>query len=105
LRSVGGDRELLQSVVAAALEEWPVLVGQLQDAVPRHDDVTVRRVIHTLKNAFRTLGADKASELAERLETAERNHALSATSFAELFEIIDEVSGELSAFLGDPQRV
>jgi CheY-like chemotaxis protein len=105
LSSVGGDRELLQSVVAAALEEWPVLVGQLQDAVQRHDDVTVRRVIHTLKNAFRTLGADKASALAERLETAERNHALSATSFAALFEIIDEVSGELSAYLGDPQRV
>ena len=105
LRSVGGDRELLQSVVAAALEEWPRLVGQLQDAVPRHDDATVRRVVHTLKNAFRTLGADKASELAERLENAERNHALSETSFAELFEIIDEVSGELSDYLGDPQRV
>ncbi len=32
LKSVGGDRELLLSVVGAALEEWPMLVGQLNSA-------------------------------------------------------------------------
>jgi two-component system, sensor histidine kinase and response regulator len=105
LRSVGGDRELLVSVVEAALEEWPVLVGQLHEALPRHDDTTVRRVVHTLKNAFRTLGATQAGELAERLETTERPGDLPPSSVAQLLEAVDQVTVELSDFLGDPQRV
>jgi two-component system sensor histidine kinase/response regulator len=105
LRSVGGDRELLLSVVEAALEEWPVLVGQLHDALPRRDDVTARRVVHTLKNAFRTFGALQAGELAERLEASDRNGELSSSSVAELLQIVEELSGELSAFRGGPQPV
>jgi two-component system, sensor histidine kinase and response regulator len=105
LRSVGGDRELLLSVVEAALEEWPVLVGQLHVALPRRDDVTVRRVVHTLKNAFRTFGALQAGELAERLETSDRNSELSSSSVAELLQVVDELSGELSAFRRGPQPV
>jgi CheY-like chemotaxis protein len=105
LQSVGGDRELLAAVVAAALEEWPSLVNQLRDALARHDDTTVRRVVHTLKNAFRTLGAAQASELAERLETTERNGDLPPSSVAQLLEAVDQVAVELSNFLGDPQRV
>jgi two-component system, sensor histidine kinase and response regulator len=105
LSSVGGDRELLLSVVSAALEEWPSLVSQLQDALPRNDAVTVRRVIHTLKNAFRTLGAKEAYELAERLETGDRAYELPSSSVAELLEAVHDVSEELSAFVGDPERV
>jgi two-component system sensor histidine kinase/response regulator len=105
LQSVGGDRELLASVVAAALEEWPGLVSQLHGALARHDDTTVRRVVHTLKNAFRTLGATQAGELAERLETTERTGELPPASVAQLLEAVDQVAVELSDFLGDPQRV
>jgi CheY-like chemotaxis protein len=105
LASVGGDRELLLSVVSAALEEWPVLVTQLHDALLRQDDATVRRVFHTLKNAFRTLGAKQAGELAERLEISDRTHEFPTSSVAELVEAIQRVTGELEAFVGDPQRV
>jgi two-component system sensor histidine kinase/response regulator len=105
LASVGGDRELLLSVVSAALEEWPGLVTQLHDALLRQDDTTVRRVFHTLKNAFRTLGAKQAGELAERLEISDRTHEFSASSVAELVEAVQRVTGELEAFVGDPQRV
>ena len=105
LRSVGDDRELLLSVVAAALEEWPVLVAQLQDALGQRDEVTVRRVIHTLKNAFRTLGARQAEELAEGLEATERTQELTSLSVAELIETVARVADELEAFVGDSQRV
>jgi two-component system, sensor histidine kinase and response regulator len=105
LKSVGGDRELLLSVVGAALEEWPMLVGQLNSALPRHDEVTVRRVIHTFKSAFRTLGATQASELAERLETTDRGQELPPSAIAELLRTVDAVTEELSTFGGDPQRV
>jgi PAS domain S-box-containing protein len=105
LASVGGDRELLLSVVSAALEEWPSLVGQLHDALGRQDDATIRRVIHTLKNAFRTLGAIQAGEVAERLELTERARELPASSVTELVDTLERVAAELEAFVGDPQRV
>jgi PAS domain S-box-containing protein len=105
LKSVGGDRELLLSVVGAALEEWPMLVGQLNSALPRHDEVTVRRVMHTFKSAFRTLGATQASELAERLETTDRGQELPPSAIAELLRTVEAVTAELSTFGGDPQHV
>ncbi len=105
LRSVGGDRELLLSVVEAALEEWPGLVAQLNNALPKHDEVTVRRVVHTFKGAFRTLGATQASQLAERLETSDRSQEFPPESVAELLRTVDAVTEELTTFVGDPQRV
>ena len=105
LKSVGGDRELLLSVVGAALEEWPMLVGELNSALPRHDEVTVRRIMHTFKSAFRTLGATQASELAERLETSDRGQELPPSAIAELLQTVEAVTEELSAFGGGPQRV
>ena len=105
LKSVGGDRELLVSVVGAALEEWPMLVGQLELVLPLHDEATVRRVMHTFKNAFRTLGATQASELAEQLETTDRGQELPPSAIAELLRTVAAVTEELSTFGGDPQRV
>ncbi len=105
LKSVGGDRELLVSVVGAALEEWPMLVGQLNSALPLHDEATVRRVMHTFKSAFRTLGATQASELAEQLETTDRGQELPPSAIAELLRTVAAVTEELSTFGGDPQRV
>ena len=105
LKNVGGDRELLLSVVGAALEEWPMLVGQLNSALPRHDEVTVRRIMHTFKSAFRTLGATQASELAERMETTDRGQELPPSAIAELLRTVDAVTAELSTFVGGPQRV
>jgi two-component system sensor histidine kinase/response regulator len=105
LQSVGGDRDLLVAVVSAALEEWPVLINQLHGAIPRQDNATVRRVIHTLKNAFRTLGAKQEAAFAEQLETAERGHEPSEASIAELLDAVERVTSELEAFVGGPQRV
>jgi two-component system sensor histidine kinase/response regulator len=105
LKSVGGDRELLLSVVGAALEEWPMLVGELNSALPRHDEVTVRRIMHTFKSAFRTLGATQASELAERLETSDRGQELPPSAIAELLQTVEAVTEELSTFGGGPQHV
>jgi two-component system sensor histidine kinase/response regulator len=105
LANVGEDRELLLAVVGAALEEWPALVSQLNESLSRHDQATTRRVIHTFKSAFRTLGARQAGELAEGLEASARDHEPSPTAITALLQVVDEVAEELSAFVGDPQRV
>jgi len=105
LENVGGDRDLLHSVAAAALEEWPLLVDQLRSANDRHDLATIRRMAHTFKNAFRTLGAAEAYAVADRLEAASHRNETDTFPFPELFEAVGVVSGELTAFVGKPERV
>jgi HPt (histidine-containing phosphotransfer) domain-containing protein len=96
---------LLRSVAAAALEEWPMFADQLRGAIDRHDLATIRRLAHTFKNAFRTLGATEAYALADRLEAAGRGNETETFPFPELFGVVGVVSGELTAFVGNPQRV
>jgi two-component system, sensor histidine kinase and response regulator len=105
LQNVGGDRDLLRLVAEAALEEWPRFLDQLRTAADRHDLNTIRRVAHTFKSAFRTLGATDAYRLAEQLETASAAGETAGFPLSDLFEAVDAVSGELTAFVGKPERV
>jgi two-component system sensor histidine kinase/response regulator len=105
MEHVGGDRELLQAVASAALEEWPVLLDQLRESINRNDRSTMRRLAHTFKNAFRTLGASDAYALAGRLEALGAGDESIPFPLAELIEVVDAVSNELTAFVGNPQRV
>jgi two-component system sensor histidine kinase/response regulator len=104
LENVGGDRDLLRSVAAAALDEWPMFVDQLRDAIQRHDQVTTRRVAHTFKNAFRTLGAADAYALADRMEAAAADEG-AVFPLSELLDAVEAVSVRLTAFVGKPERV
>ena len=70
LQNAGGDHDLLRAVAFAALDEWPIFIDQLRKAIDRHDQPTLRRIAHTFKSAFRTLGTEQAHTLADRLETA-----------------------------------
>ncbi len=105
MEHVGGDRELLQAVASAALEEWPVLLDQLRESIDRNDRSTTRRLAHTFKNAFRTLGASDAYALAGRLEALGAGDESIPFPLAELIEVVDAVSNELTAFVGNPERV
>jgi two-component system, sensor histidine kinase and response regulator len=104
LENVGGDRDLLRSVAAAALDEWPMFVDQLRDAIQRHDQPTTRRVAHTFKNAFRTLGAADAYALADRMEAAAADER-AVFPLSELLDAVESVSVRLTAFVGKPERV
>jgi CheY-like chemotaxis protein len=105
LEHCGGDNELLRSVAAAALEEWPTLLDQLRESIDRNDRATTRRLAHTFKNAFRTVGASDAYALADRLEAAGAGDESAPFPLSELIEVVDAVSGELTAFVGKPERV
>jgi two-component system, sensor histidine kinase and response regulator len=105
LEHCGGDNELLRSVAAAALEEWPTLLDQLRESIDRNDRATTRRLAHTFKNAFRTVGASDAYALADRLEAAGAGDESAPFPLSELIEVVDAVSGELTVFVGKPERV
>jgi CheY-like chemotaxis protein len=101
LASVGDDRDLLKSVIHASLEEWPALALQLREAIQQQNAETTRRAIHTLKNAFRTLGAGEAYQCVERLDAAVRTNEANSFPLGELTDSMHRALRELSAFLGD----
>jgi two-component system sensor histidine kinase/response regulator len=69
LETVGGDRELLKDLLQTFLEECPLLMSQLREAMVRGDTPVFQRTAHTLKGATSSLGIKPAAELALQLET------------------------------------
>ncbi len=68
LSSVNGDRSLLKLVIEAFLQESVQLEQQIAAAVTNEDARLLHRTGHTLKGAMTSLGAEKWSVLARRLE-------------------------------------
>jgi two-component system, sensor histidine kinase and response regulator len=97
---VAGDRQLLQEVIEAFLEECPGLMEQARIAVAAGDANQIRRTGHTLKGVMRTLGLETAALLAAELEEMGRSANLqsAATAVARLESRIDEIVPEAKAF-------
>ncbi len=68
LRSVEGSRDALQTIVDAALEEIPRLLGAIQTALDENDAPALRRAAHTLKASVGYFTDGEAFEMAQRLE-------------------------------------
>lgn len=68
LESVDGDRDLLQAVAEAFLEEGPQLLERLQTATEEGDAELLHRTGHTLKGALLSFGASGPAELAKQVE-------------------------------------
>jgi PAS domain S-box-containing protein len=100
MTAVAGDRELLQDVVEAFLQECPELVEQTRVAVATADAPLLRRAAHTLKGILRTLGLETPGALAAQLEEMGRNNDLSAAPsiLARLESRIEEIVPEAKAF-------
>ncbi len=96
LVAVNGDRETLQSVVEAHLEEAPKLLAQMQLAMPQQDASGLQRASHTLKSSLRFFGAVEAAELAWKLELLAKegsfdNVPAMITQLTQLVEQINQV--------------
>jgi two-component system, sensor histidine kinase and response regulator len=68
MQTVGGDRELLKSVVESFLEEIPRLMTGLSQAMADSDPAGIMQCAHTLKSSMNYFGIRKGFELAFRLE-------------------------------------
>jgi CheY-like chemotaxis protein/HPt (histidine-containing phosphotransfer) domain-containing protein len=93
LRSVQGDRDLLQEVVAAFREECPRLMAVLRDTIERGEAPVLFRAAHTLKSSLRYFGAARAYDYAYQLESMARGGDLSqaAATLAHLEKEIQRV--------------
>ena len=103
LRAVQGDRELLNDVISAFLEECPELLTELERAlaVGEAEAATVQRAAHTIKGGLRTFGATSLHDRAGEIETMGRERDLTDAGplFQKLKMELDEFMQQLSGVL------
>jgi HPt (histidine-containing phosphotransfer) domain-containing protein len=75
LRDSVGE-ELLGELVGTFLDDAPVQLTTLRDALERGDAEEARRAAHTLKSNGATFGAERFSETCRRLEERAKARAL-----------------------------
>ncbi len=68
LDRLGGDRELLASLVAMFHEQWPTMLGDIRRGVDAGDAARAGMGAHTLKSAIGIFSQGSAYALALRLE-------------------------------------
>ena len=68
LKAAQGDRILLGTIVAAALDESPRLLAAIREAIAAGNRTAIRLSAHTLKGSVQYFGANRVFELANRLE-------------------------------------
>ena len=102
--AIGGDEQLLKSVIEAFLEEAPTLLASIRQGLGERDAIQWHRAAHTLKGTLSYFGNPPAAESAQRLEGMGRR-----SSFAEAPLILAELEAQLarvlaclSAHLGQP---
>jgi len=76
LDRVGGDLELLQEVAALFLEEYPVLLSHIRQAIDAGDALALEHSAHSLKGSVGNFGAKSANEAAFQLELAGKTRDL-----------------------------
>ena len=86
LNRVDGDRELLREMAGVFLEEYPLLLVTMQDALSHGNAQTLTYAVHTLKGSVANFAATNAFEAALRLEKIGRqgNLVQAKSALAEL---------------------
>jgi CheY-like chemotaxis protein len=100
LEHVGGDRRLLDELVAIFFRECPRWLAQLHRATAAGDALEIKRAAHNLKSAMSHFGARTGHEAALRVENLARNGTLDGieAACAELENQIEQLKPLLEAF-------
>ena len=97
LEFVSGHQSILDTVVEAAIEEGPILLDQLRQAIESSDFEVIHRTAHTIKGAYRTFNPVPLIEVAEQIESLARSESLDqiAPLFSKLEPLLDLTLQEL----------
>ena len=103
LERLGGDQELLESVVQMFLEECPSLIANLRTAVLQRDAKSLELAGHTLRGLVANFGAASVCELAFKLELMgkEGNLAESEAVTTALEAELQRVIAAVTTLLGE----
>jgi two-component system, sensor histidine kinase and response regulator len=94
LTSVGGDRDLLDELLAAFARDAPARMDAVRQAIAGGDAAELMREAHSLKGALQVLGATTAAGLARGLEALGRAGDVSGAS-----EIVAALDREVDRLL------
>jgi len=103
---LGGDRELLQELIALYLEDEPGLLAQIATAIGDGQPEALRRAAHTLKGSVGNFCATSAHAAAAALEAAGRDRKLdgAALLYEHLVAEFDRVRDALRALAAEQDR-
>jgi two-component system, sensor histidine kinase and response regulator len=91
LERLGGDTELLKTLIHMFVKDAPTYLLDLEDAVAQTDHATVARIAHTFKGLVATFGAAPLVRTAESLRAA----ANQQQSFDELHRLEQQLAVQL----------
>lgn len=93
LSRIGGNRELAQIIMTRFLDDVPIRIDSLKNAIENADFEQTRLEAHTIKGSSRNVGADLLGQAAEKLEKA--CHEKNACTLIELTQIVEARFEEL----------
>jgi len=73
LDRLGGDRDLLETIHRVFLEDAPLQISKLREALEANDAAVAERRAHTIKGASANIGATAMRERASKMELAARD--------------------------------
>jgi HPt (histidine-containing phosphotransfer) domain-containing protein len=97
LSHVDGDRQLLAELAALFLQDYPRLLEEIRESIPKADFAVLERGAHTLKGRLAFFGIQRIREMALGLEIMGRKHDLSQAGQS-LAAIEEEMQGILPQF-------
>ncbi len=68
LEQIGGDAELLETLISAHLDQEPRLLRALADAITQRDPLAIRKAAHALASSVSVLCAPRARKAAKHVE-------------------------------------
>lgn len=107
LAVAGGDRRLLRELLKSFLDEIPVLIRAVGEAIDQRDAAGLEDAAHKLKGVVRYLHMDLAFEQAYRLELVGResgNWQEAKGVFQNLRERVDDALRVLTDFMEQRQQ-
>lgn len=103
LEAVEGNREILQEVARAFLEEYPVVLARLEEAAAEGDGAAVCREAHTIHGAMRIFSVPAVATITTTLEEMGQREELAGaeTLLGELRAAMQQVTASLTQFVGE----
>jgi HPt (histidine-containing phosphotransfer) domain-containing protein len=97
LERVDGDVELYDEIVQVFVDDAPVQLNKLKDALEEPNIEVVHRQAHSLKSSAANIGAEAMSEVAYKMEKSALSESLEVlkSMFAELQEAFEAVLAEI----------
>lgn len=94
---IGGEEELLISVLEMFLDEVPGYLNSLQSSAEAGDLATLAQTAHTLKGLFATFCAEEATGLALTLEQQAKQQHNCTDALAALKQMMQRLMPQLEA--------